>query len=238
MFAKRAEWRPFGDSRTVQYTRGMPEPLDVTETRAAYDTVAADYAALLHDELARKPIDRAVLGAFAELIAADGGGVVADLGCGPGRVTGYLASLGVDAFGVDLSPRMIEVAKEAHPGLRFEVGTMDALAVEDASLAGALAWYSIIHTPDDRQPALFAEFARVIRPGGWLLLAFQVGDEVVHLSHAYGHDLSLDTRRQRPERIAKVLDAAGFDEFARTVRAADAPEKSPQAYVLARARIR
>jgi ubiquinone/menaquinone biosynthesis C-methylase UbiE len=238
MFAKRAEWRPFGDSRTVQYTRGMPEPLDVTETRAAYDTVAADYAALLHDELARKPIDRAVLGAFAELIAADGGGVVADLGCGPGRVTGYLASLGVDAFGVDLSPGMIEVAKEAHSGLRFTVGSMDALDVEDASLAGALAWYSIIHTPDDRQPALFAEFARVIRPGGWLLLAFQVGDEVVHLSHAYGHDLSLDTRRQRPERIAKVLDAAGFDEFARTVRAADAPEKSPQAYVLARARIR
>jgi ubiquinone/menaquinone biosynthesis C-methylase UbiE len=216
----------------------MPEPLDVTETRAAYDTVARDYAALLHDELARKPIDRAVLGAFAELIAADGGGAVADLGCGPGRVTGYLASLGVDAFGVDLSPGMIEVAKEAHPGLRFTVGSMDALDVEDASLAGALAWYSIIHTPDDRQPALFAEFARVIRPGGWLLLAFQVGDEVVHLSHAYGHDLSLDTRRQRPERIAKVLDAAGFDEFARTVRAADAPEKSPQAYVLARARIR
>jgi SAM-dependent methyltransferase len=216
----------------------MPEPLDVTETRAAYDAVAEDYAALLEDELARKPIDRAILGAFAELVAADGGGVVADLGCGPGRVTGYLSSLGLDAFGVDLSPGMVEVAAARYPQLRFEVGSMDALDIEDASLAGALAWYSIIHTPDDRQPELFAEFARVVKPGGWLLLAFQVGDEVVHLEHAYGHELSLDTRRQRPERVADLLGAAEFDEFARTVRAAEAPEKSPQAYVLARSRIR
>lgn len=80
-------------------------------TRESYDTVAADYAALLKDELANSPFERAMLGVFAERVLAAGGGRVADLGCGPGRVTGHLASLGLDICGVDLSPEMIAVAR-------------------------------------------------------------------------------------------------------------------------------
>jgi SAM-dependent methyltransferase len=209
------------------------EPADVQATRSAYDTVAADYEVLLRDELATKLLDRAMLGIFAEQVIEAGRGPVADLGCGPGRVTAHLAGLGLDAFGVDLSPGMVAVARQAHPGLRFEVGTMAALDIPDASLAGVVAWYSIIHTPPERQAGLFAEFARVLRPGGWLLLAFQVGDGVVHLRHAYGHDIDLHTRRQSPERIRELLEDAGFAEFARLVRQPVAPEKSAQGYMLA-----
>ncbi|WP_431279504.1 class I SAM-dependent DNA methyltransferase [Leifsonia poae] len=211
----------------------MSEPADVIATRTAYDKVAVDYELLLRDELAEKPVDRAMLGIFAEQIAAAGGGPVADLGCGPGRVTAHLAGLGVDAFGVDLSPGMVEVARAQHPELRFDVGSMAALEIQDASLAGVVAWYSIIHTPPERQAGVFAEFARVLRPGGWLLLAFQVGDDVVHLQHAYGHDIDLHTRRQSPDRIRSLLEDAGFAEFVRLVREPVAPEKSAQAYVLA-----
>jgi SAM-dependent methyltransferase len=211
----------------------VSEPADIEATRSAYDKVAADYEVLLRDELAEKPVDRAMLGIFAEQVAAADCGPVADLGCGPGRVTAHLATLGLDAFGVDLSPGMVAVARQAHPGLRFEVGTMAALDIPDASLAGAVAWYSIIHTPPERQAGIFAEFARVVRPGGWLLLAFQVGEEVVHLQHAYGHDIDLHTRRQSPERIRGLLENAGFAEFARLVRQPVAPEKSAQGYVLA-----
>jgi SAM-dependent methyltransferase len=211
----------------------VSEPADIEATRSAYDKVAADYEVLLRDELAEKPVDRAMLGMFAEQVAAADSGPVADLGCGPGRVTAHLATLGLDAFGVDLSPGMVAVARQAHPGLRFEVGTMAALDIPDASLAGAVAWYSIIHTPPERQAGIFAEFARVVRPGGWLLLAFQVGEEVVHLQHAYGHDIDLHTRRQSPERIRGLLENAGFAEFARLVRQPVAPEKSAQGYVLA-----
>ena len=95
----------------------------------------------------------------------------------------------MEVSGVDLSPRMVEVARRDHPGMRFEVGSMAALPFGDAELAGALAWYSIIHTPLERQGELFAEFARVVRPGGSMLLAFQVGDDVVHITHAYGHEI-------------------------------------------------
>jgi SAM-dependent methyltransferase len=210
------------------------EPDDVSETRTAYDLVAEDYADLLRDSLAESPVDLGVLSTFALSVAASGGGHVADLGCGPGRITGHLASLGLDIFGVDLSPGMVEVARRDHPELRFEVASMAELPIAAGALAGALAWYSIIHTPDDRQPRLFSEFARVVRPGGWLQLAFQVGDDVVHLTRAYGHDLELHTRRQNPQRLRQLLQDAGFEPFAELTRRPVPPEKSPQGYLLAR----
>jgi len=211
----------------------VTEPDDVTETRTAYDIVAEDYAELLRDDLARSEYDRAMLGVFAERVAGSGGGLVGDLGCGPGRIAGYLARLGLDIVGIDLSPRMVEVARRDHPELRFEVGSMAALPFPDGALAGALAWYSIIHTPEERQDALFAEFARVTRPGGALLLAFQAGEDVVHLTHAYGHDIDLRTRRQDPERVRQRLADAGFAEAAELITQPVPPQKSPQAYILA-----
>lgn len=108
------------------------------------------------------------MGTFAELAAAGGGGLpVADVGCGTGRVTEYLhgLGLGLDVFGIDLAPQMIAVAREEHPGLRFEVGSMLGLGLPDASLGGLLARYSTIHVPDEEPPRAFAEFHRVLAPG-------------------------------------------------------------------------
>ena len=188
---------------------------------------------MLRDELAVKPWDRSVLATFAELVDSDGGGVVADLGCGPGRITAHLSDLGLDVFGVDLSPGMITVARASHPGLRFVVGTITDLPIADASLAGAVAWYSIIHTPPEHLPIVFAEFARVLAPGGRLLMAFQAGDERRHLDTAYGHSISLDAWRLSPEKMASLLNEAGLPVDARLVRQPDEREKVPQAFIVA-----
>lgn len=208
------------------------------EARIAYDLVAEDYAALLHDELEGRPLDRAMLTAFAEEVAAGGGGPVADLGCGPGRIAGFLAGIGADVRGVDLSPGMIAVARREHPGIRFEVASMASLPFGEDEFAGALAWYSIIHTPQEQQPALFAEFARVVRPGGLMLLAFQVSElddeDIVHLRRAYGHELDLRTRRQPPSRVRERLTEAGFTVTAELIRAADVQGKARHACLLAR----
>jgi SAM-dependent methyltransferase len=212
--------------------RLVAEPAYVSATRAAYDTVAESYAELLRDALDSSPWDRAMLGSFAELVGMRG--LVGDLGCGPGRLTGYLASLGLDVFGVDLSPGMVEVARRAHPGLRFEVGSLGALDLPDASLAGALAWYSLIHTPPERLPLVASELARVLAPGGRLLTAFQVGDERRHIAHGYGHDVSLDAYRLQPDLVAELFTDAGLVVEARLVREPEPPEKTPQAYLLAR----
>ncbi|MET9000771.1 methyltransferase domain-containing protein [Amycolatopsis sp. NPDC004169] len=210
----------------------MTEPAFVTETRTAYDTVADSYAEELRNLLDESPWDRAVLSTFAELVGKTG--LVGDLGCGPGRLTGYLASLGLDVFGVDLSPGMIDAARRAHPELRFEVGSLAALALADGSLAGAVAWYSLIHTPPADLAPVIAELARVLAPGGRLLTGFQVGDERRRITRGYGHDVALDAYRLPPEFVAGLCVEAGLVVEARVVREPQPPEKTPQAYLLAR----
>src|SRR5438067_10089431 len=98
---------------------GVTEPAYLTTTRASYDTVADDYVEFMRNRFAEWALGRSMLAAFAELVQAGGGGPVADIGCGPGHVTAYLASLGLSAFGIDLSPRMIANARRIHPDLRF-----------------------------------------------------------------------------------------------------------------------
>ncbi|WP_174526648.1 class I SAM-dependent DNA methyltransferase [Micromonospora maritima] len=181
------------------------------DTRTSYDTVAASYADLLRDALAGEPFQRGVLGLFAELVRAQGSGPVADVGCGPGRITAHLSGLGLDAFGVDLSPAMIEVARRDHPGLRFEVGSMTRLDLADASLAGLLAWFSLIHVPDEDVPGVLAGFHRVLRPGGVVLLGFFAGEGSRLKTQGYGgHPMRVHVHRRPPERVAAWLDAAGF----------------------------
>ena len=216
----------------------MTEPDFLRNTRASYDAVATAYAERLRDELAAKPLDRAMLAGFAEVVRATGAGPVADVGCGAGRVTAYLDGLGLPVFGIDLSPGMIEVARRTYPGLRFEVGSMLALDLPDASLGGLLAWYSVIHVPDERVPEAFAEFYRVLVPGGLVLLGFQVGDEVVHVAEARGHPVALDYRWRRPEWVAELLGQAGLVVRARLLREpdddGDFPEREQQAFLMAR----
>ncbi|MFD3652435.1 class I SAM-dependent DNA methyltransferase [Streptomyces sp. NPDC058620] len=207
-------------------------------TRTSYDAMALEYDRRFREELAAKPLDRGLLTAFAELVREGGGGPVADVGCGTGRVTGHLRGLGLDAFGIDLSPGMLAVARRNLPGVRFEEGSMLALDLPDGGLGGLLAWYSTIHVPDEQLPQVFDEFVRVLAPGGHLLLGFQTGDEVLHLTDAWGSGIDLDFRRRQPEWMARLLTGAGLTMMARTVREADTwsdfPEKTPQAFLLAR----
>ena len=138
----------------------MTEPSDLLTTRTFYDTIAADYAEMFKSDLDDKPLDQAMLRAFADLVRqGEAAGPVADLGCGPGRATAYLHGLGLDVFGVDLSPGMLAVARQENPELRFDEGPMTGLDLPDGALGGIVAYYSLIHTPAERLPAVLAEFS-------------------------------------------------------------------------------
>ncbi|MFF2073506.1 class I SAM-dependent methyltransferase [Kitasatospora sp. NPDC058162] len=183
----------------------------LADTRTSYDTVATSYADQVRDLLDRTPYERTALKLFADFVETTGRGPVADVGCGSGRITAHLHERGVDAFGIDLSPAMIEVARRDHPGLRFEVGSMTDLDLADASLAGLVAWYSLIHVPDDEIGLVLAQFRRVLRPGGPLLLSFHVGDESRLKTQGYGgHPMKIHIHRRQPGRVAAWLDDAGF----------------------------
>lgn len=183
----------------------------LADTRISYDTVATSYADQMRDALDGAPYLRAALSLFAEQVHTAGGGPVADVGCGPGHVTARLNGLGVDAFGIDLSPGMIEVARREHPGLRFQVGSMTDLDLAGGSVAGLLAFWSLVHVPDEAMPGVFDQFLRVLRPGGRLLLGFHLGDRSLFKTEGYGgHPMKVHVYRRPPERVAAWLHDAGF----------------------------
>ncbi|MFI6824586.1 class I SAM-dependent DNA methyltransferase [Micromonospora sp. NPDC050187] len=200
------------------------------DVRALYDTVAESYHDLVPPRFAEDAVGRGMLAAFAELVRADGGRPVADLGCGPGHVTGHLSALGLSVSGIDLSPAMVAIARRSHPALRFEVGSMTDLPLPDAGLGGIVAWWSIVHTPPQVLPRIVAEFHRTLAPGGHLLLGFHVGDELVRRDGAYGHPVTVESYRHPPEWIAGLLERAGFTVTARLVEGTGAQ----QACLLAR----
>lgn len=200
-------------------------------TAAAYDAVAVRYAELFRDALDHLPLDRAMLAAFADSVRAGGGGPVAELGCGPGRTTAHLRDLGLDVRGVDLSPVMIGLARETYPGLRFEVGSMDALDLADGELAGVLSWYSLIHTPPSEVPLYIAEFRRVLAPGGHLLLGFfeSEGEPVTPFDHKVA-----PAYRWPIDALAGVARDAGFTEVGRMLREPREDERFRRGHLLLR----
>ncbi|ACZ87233.1 class I SAM-dependent methyltransferase [Streptosporangium roseum] len=212
----------------------MTEPSYLNTTRTSYDTVAVTYAELFRNALDGLPLERGLLTAFAELVQAAGGGPVADLGCGPGMGTAFLHSLGLDVSGTDLSPTMIELARKEYPDIRFDEGSMTELDLPDGGLAGAVSWYSIIHTPPERLPVVFAEFDRVLAPGGYLLLAFQASREgASHAAEPFDHKVTL-AYRWPIDGVAELAREAGFVEVARLLREREETERFEAGHLLVR----
>ncbi|OII59739.1 methyltransferase [Streptomyces sp. CC53] len=201
------------------------------ETRAAYDGVVALYASMFADRLETRPFARNMIGTFAELVRGTGNPRTADVGCGPGHLTALLHDLGLDAFGLDLSPGMVAHARRAHPALRFAEARMEDLPVADGALGGVLAHYSMIHTPPGDLPALLAEQARVLAPGGLLLASFFAtdGPEPVRFDHKVAPAYSWPA-----DRFSALLAAAGLVPFARLLHDPASERGFLDAHVLAR----
>jgi SAM-dependent methyltransferase len=194
----------------------MTEAGFLETTRSAYSARAAEYSEFFRDPLADKLLDRAFIDTFADLVKATDAGPIADLGCGPGHYTAYLYARGLPVFGIDLSPGMIEQARQEHPGIRFEVGSMFALELADGSVGGVFSHYSIIHTPPERVHELFDEFSRVLAPGGQVLLSFSATDEPSQMAESYDHVVAL-AYRWSTDIISGMLRERSIIETARLV---------------------
>lgn len=213
----------------------MAESAFLETTRHAYDTIAAAYVDAVRDEMDAQPFDRAMLAVFAETVR----GPVIDVGCGHGRITGYLHERGAEISGVDLAPEMIAIARRTHPDLKFEVGSMTEIDLPQAALGGIVAWYSLFYVPPAQHRDVLDKFFRALAPGGQLLLAFHAGeDDVVHHKQMGGHEVDLTSYRLDPDKLGERLTDAGFAVHAKLVREANLArgEKAPQGYLMARKR--
>ncbi|MCK2214544.1 class I SAM-dependent methyltransferase [Actinomadura sp. ATCC 31491] len=211
----------------------MAEPSPyLTATADAYDALAEIYADFARNSLDRLPLDRAIIAAFAELVRAGGPRPVAEAGCGPGYLTAHLRDLGLDAFGVDLSPALIDIARRDFPGVRFEVGSMGAFDMPDGELGGVVSWYSVIHTPPAELPPYLAEFRRVLAPGGHLLAGFFEAED----GPVAPFDHKVTTAYRWPiDELAALAREAGFAEVARMSREPLEDERFRRGHLLMRA---
>ncbi len=206
----------------------------IGDVQGSYDRVAEEYARRIFGELEHKPFDCQLLDRFAA--AVKGLGPACDLGCGPGHLARYLHERGLEVVGVDLSPVMVGLARRLNPGIEFRQGNMLSLDIEEGAWGGIAAFYSIIHIPRTEVSAALAEMKRVLRPGGLLLLAFHVGGETVHLDEWWGHPVSVDFQFFRPEDMANLLRAAGFEieEILEREPYPQVEHQSRRAYIFAR----
>lgn len=136
--------------------------------REAYARRAGEYIEHLGAISTVHPADLELVTRWARQVE----GPILDAGCGPGHWTAHLAGEGADVRGVDGVAEFVDHARRTHPGCRFELGDLDALPLPDNGVSGALAWYSLIHHEPDALQVPLREFARILRPGGHLLIGF------------------------------------------------------------------
>ena len=220
----------------MSQTRHVKKPQNEQGVRTAYDEVADSYADYFRSTEPEAPVELAMIEHFASLLS--GGKRVLDAGCGAGRLLPVLAELTCSVEGVDLSPGMIRRAQQDHPSFATRVASLTHLPHPDGSFDGYLSWYSTIHSPDGDLPRIFGEARRVLRAGGFILVAFQSGHGTQDVSAAYrrhGHDITLERYNRTPQQISTVLAAAGLQEVARLERQpAGAHERDSQAVVIAK----
>ncbi len=173
--------------------------------RASYDHVADVYLETFRHELDGKPRDRELLAAF----AASVDDLVVEVGCGPGQIGAFVKERGRRVVGLDLSPAMAKLAADRLDGSAS--ADLRALPLATGAVAGLLAFYTLIHIPRPELGAVVQELARVLRPGGRLLLSAHEGEGEHVADEFLGEPVPFVATLFRLEELVDACTAASLE---------------------------
>lgn len=177
--------------------------MSLAAVRDAYSARSTEYVDTLGSIEETAEHDRNYVLAWATQVD----GLILDAGCGPGQWTSFLHGHGLMVEGIDPVPEFVEHARSRYPDVTYRVGSAGNLDVDDESLGGVLAWYSLIHTAPGDLDRLLADIARCLRPGGQLAVAFFAGLELEPFEHAVtaAYYWPVDLLAARVERAGLVV---------------------------------
>jgi ubiquinone/menaquinone biosynthesis C-methylase UbiE len=180
----------------------MEDPL--AKTIHTYDLIAEEYAGTTKD----LPVGHRFLKGFMAKLPR--GAEVLDVGCGPGRDAKILADKGFIVTGIDLSKNMIDIARSAAPGARFEVMDFRKISFEDHSFDAVWFNMALFHVPKADARVVIDGLHRIIKPSGSLFMSVKQG---------VGEGMEEDPRYGSQERfysyysnsdVSDLLEQSGF----------------------------
>jgi len=184
---------------------------DLKRIERMYDSVAREWAVEFADEHEKKPKDREILQKFAREIGERR--PVWDLGCGPGNTGKFLKNLGLEISGLDLSEKILEQARAAHPEIDFCKGNILELEFDDDSTAGIVSFYTIIHFTKEQVERAFREVFRVLEHGGIFLFTYHIGMKTIRLDEFLGKRFDIDFMFFTSDFISSCLNQIGFGKI-------------------------
>ena len=178
-------------------------------TRQAYNLAAQKYHDLFHNEMNEKEYDRELLDSFTARLNKDS--LICDAGCGPsGHIGRYLFDKEINVVGVDISEKCVELARLNNPDMKFECADISCLPFDNNSFNGLISYYSIINTPKFYLNRIFAEFRRVLKPEGYLLVAVKAGTTEGYINDLLGIKTKIYSALFTQEEIVSYFSKAGF----------------------------
>ncbi|SIS10119.1 class I SAM-dependent methyltransferase [Natronorubrum thiooxidans] len=198
--------------------------MDRQDIRHAWDAVADDYASTRRAD----GEDAALIDELLETLPDEP--TVLDIGCGDGMRT--LANLAdVESIGLDLSSRQLELAAGNVPEAHLIQGEMTRLPLAANAVDAITAYHAVFHVPRTEHPAVYDEFARVLRPGGRLLATVGSSPYETTQRNWLGSGQSMFFSTPGRRRTQDALEAAGFEVI--WERVVDDPLGSSVPFVLA-----
>jgi ubiquinone/menaquinone biosynthesis C-methylase UbiE len=184
---------------------------ELNKIERMYDTVSKEYSETFSGEYEKKPKDQEILHRFSQEIGNRR--PVWDFGCGPGQTTKYLKNLGIEISGLDLSEKILEQARTIHPEIYFRKGNILELEFDDDSIAGVVAFYTIVHFTKEQVEIAFREAFRVLQPGGLFLFTYHIGEGTIHLDEFLGKKVDIDFMFFATDFIFSCLKDSGFEKI-------------------------